>query len=99
MCIPVPCALTFTIWRTVNGSPAFVEYILSDGLILPEGCEAPTAQTCKDGTDDSWSDFSGSDSDEDDAEEVDLVPEVDIERVQCVVVTSFAIEGVAPSAT
>jgi hypothetical protein len=69
MCIPVPCALTFTIWRTVNGSPAFVEYILSDGLILPEGCEAPTAQTCKDGTDDSWSDFSGSDSDEDDAED------------------------------
>ena len=48
--------------KFVDLSPEFVEYILADGLILPVGCEAPSAHSANDGDDDSWADFSGSDS-------------------------------------
>lgn len=48
--------------KFIELSPEFVEYILADGLVLPVGCEAPSAHTRGDGDDDSWSDFTGSES-------------------------------------
>ena len=36
--------------------------MLADGLMLPVGCEAPSAHSAKDSDDENWSDFSGSSS-------------------------------------
>ena len=49
--------------KFVELSPAFVQYLLSDGLILPQGCEAPSSHSGRDADDDSWGDFTDEDSD------------------------------------
>ena len=49
--------------KFVELSPAFVQYLLSDGLILPQGCEAPSSHSARDADDDSWGDFTDEDSD------------------------------------
>ena len=46
--------------KFIELSPEFVEYLLADGLILPVGCEPPSAAAAdNDGDDDSWGDFTG----------------------------------------
>jgi len=45
--------------KFIELSPEFVEYLDADGLILPVGCEPPSAHSASAGDDDTWSDFSG----------------------------------------
>ena len=56
--------------KFVDLDARFVEYLLSDGIIMPEGCEAEKQGTDA-GTDDSWSSSLGDDSSGEEVKDAD----------------------------